>query len=521
MREGRSDKIVFAAFALAVFTLAFLFGLTYVSEADALWHLKSGELIYQFGPQYADSFSFRTQGKEWLDAQWFFQLAIFLIYKFADFGGLSVFCALSIAATWLLLFLLPGGKKHYPATLLLVTLGLWASTRRFNLRPEVATYLVLALYILVLEKNRGKNRKTVYLLAPLQTLLANLEGLWPIGLFLIGAYLAEDVFLNYREKRKLSGPESKRLCLTLTLATAASIITPYHIKGFLFPLLLLRQVVSSANAVNQLILDLMPVFYPGDTVFIRIPLLILIALSGLAFCLSRSFRPAHYLIWLAFLYLGLTANRNAELLALAAVGFGSIHFAQYLENARAKIKIIYPAVLAIALSLAVFFAAALPTNYFYKLERSGRRFGAGFPARAYPLAAAKFLKDNGWKGKLYNEMISSGFLIWAGWPDWKVYVDGRVEVYGPDLLTDYTRTLKDPRYFEEEDRRYDFDGLFLYYRLGNLWKVIRYAADHRQWVPVYADPKVIIFLKDKPSQAEFIRRHRISYDELNERILAR
>jgi hypothetical protein len=51
-----------------------------------------------------------------------------------------------------------------------------------------------------------------------------------------------------------------------------------------------------------------------------------------------------------------------------------------------------------------------------------------------PLGASDFIEANGIKGPLFNLYNEGGFLIWRFWPEEKVAIDGRSDVYGPELL---------------------------------------------------------------------------------------
>jgi hypothetical protein len=49
----------------------------------------------------------------------------------------------------------------------------------------------------------------------------------------------------------------------------------------------------------------------------------------------------------------------------------------------------------------------------------------------FPSAAARMMKEGSWPGKLYNDYVWGGYLIWELWPKRKVFIDGRAEVYYP------------------------------------------------------------------------------------------
>jgi len=514
----------FPTLAVLLFCLlaisAFLFGFKQITDADTLWHLKSGQLIYEKGPPHEDTFSFRTAGREWIDAQWLFQLIIYLVYRLAGFAGLSVFTGVVIALAWLLLFYAGWDERAGPVSWALLMLSLWSSSERFNLRPEILSFVMIAVYLAILERDRAKPTRAVFVLIIFQIFWANIEGIWPIGLVIIGTYWIEAIIVRHVSKPWLDRPAAgspARLMILLMLATAVCFATPYFYKGFFFPLTLFRE-SALAHYYKDAIIEFLPTFTEGDIMFLRMPFLILIIISAAGFILNpRKLRPAHLVLWTAFLYLSLSANRNIGLFSISAAFFASYNFSGFLarhahKTDSGRIEFFRWVFLATGLGLAVFYCVALPTNKIYKWDMTQRIFGPGFPARYELAKAADFLKMAGWKGKIFNDEVSGGYLIWIGAPDWKVYVDGRLELYGPRLIKEAFERSNDYFLFTQEDLRWGFDAaIFAHARsrdLGTLTLVNKLYVDPA-WALVYLDNAAAVYLKDTPSQHGLVTKYRI------------
>ena len=56
-----------------------------------------------------------------------------------------------------------------------------------------------------------------------------------------------------------------------------------------------------------------------------------------------------------------------------------------------------------------------------------------------PVDAAAWILANRPAGEMFNPYNWGGYLIWTLWPDYRVFVDGRTDLYGDALLTDYVR----------------------------------------------------------------------------------
>jgi hypothetical protein len=65
-------------------------------------------------------------------------------------------------------------------------------------------------------------------------------------------------------------------------------------------------------------------------------------------------------------------------------------------------------------------------------------------AQEFPAAAVDFIRDQKPQQPIYNEYIWGGYLIWRLYPDYRVYIDGRADVYGDGLINEFLQ-VKDGR----------------------------------------------------------------------------
>lgn len=515
-----ADKFLPALFCLLIAGAAFIFGWHLIGEGDFLWHLKTGEIIFSQGLPRVDLYSFRTSGREWIDSQWLFQLIIYLVYRWFGFAGESWLLAFLLAGIWMILFRLVRDQAVYPVSFLAGLLALWGSSIRFNLRPEIFSWLLMVGYLFILERDR-KNRSWLIALIPmLQLFWANLEGLWPIGLVILAAYLLEEVFLKFiSRKERFRGlldpsdhPDPKRILGLIIICALVSLFTPYHLQGFLLPLTLVKQVTLGSNILKSNISEFLPPIPYFRYPFVLLPFFILIAISGASFFLNRSQpRPSHWLLWLLFLFLALRAIRNLPFFCVYSAAAFGINFQEWFQrqdfSARAKrCSKILPALLGVGLYLFLLITAI--RGEFYQWNKTGFKFGSGFRFDLFPVQACAFLREQGWKGKIFNQMAMSSYLIWAGYPDWKIYIDGRLEVYGGERLKRYVNSLRDYRVFKAEERLYNFDAVMTYNQGGAVGDFIRHLLSDPGWAPVYVDDQALIFFKDSPAQHHLVEKYR-------------
>jgi hypothetical protein len=54
-----------------------------------------------------------------------------------------------------------------------------------------------------------------------------------------------------------------------------------------------------------------------------------------------------------------------------------------------------------------------------------------------PAAAVEFIKENKITGRMFNHYNYGGFLVYEFYPDQKVFIDGRADMYGDDFIWEY------------------------------------------------------------------------------------
>ena len=56
---------------------------------------------------------------------------------------------------------------------------------------------------------------------------------------------------------------------------------------------------------------------------------------------------------------------------------------------------------------------------------------------SFPKAAVDWILSNRPSGNIFNSYGWGGYLIWRAYPEYKVFIDGRADVYGDSFLYDY------------------------------------------------------------------------------------
>jgi hypothetical protein len=75
-------------------------------------------------------------------------------------------------------------------------------------------------------------------------------------------------------------------------------------------------------------------------------------------------------------------------------------------------------------------------------------------AKSYPAAAVDFIANNNLPQPIFNEYVWGGYLIWRLYPNYRVSMDGRADVYGDDLIDEFLSVHDgEPKWRESLDRR--------------------------------------------------------------------
>lgn len=513
--------------------LAFLLSFHTLVDTDIFWHLKTGELIFQTRRvPLEDIYSFTAAGREWIDSQWLFQLAVYSLHRISGYSGIIVFSSL-LACLTLLLILAPAFKPEKYFLAVLFGLGtLLAASIRLKARPEILSFFYAALEIYLLGRFRQGKKWAWYPLPFLLLLWVNSEGLWPVYFAILGAFWGEELLMALlpglqKYVRRISplppGQSAGQLLLCLACSIPLAFLNPHHVRGVVFPWVLFREVSSKGNYIHQLIWDNQNpfTFLPAldRDVFIA-----LIAGSALLFALflyRRILSPAALVLYAVFLYMALGALRNVALFSIITGAAVCLILGENRDRELLPVWLIKrgflklrPLGACIVLGLLIYLGYdAVSSNFFFR-NIMHAKFGTGALATEYPIRGGDFLKaimskDGELKPlRIASDMESAGYLIWKGYPAWKIYFDPRLEVYGDKFLLEYLNVFSDPSRFAEADARYDFDAAVIS-SLQDRSELTVHLARNPAWALVYMDVFSVIFLKNKPALAAVIARHRV------------
>ena len=446
VRRFHSGALLTLLLFLAIFSLAAL----PPTDSDLWWHLANGRLLVQLHHwPSTDIYSFSATSHAWVMHEW---LADLLMYGLYQLGGLSllvvVFAGLVTVAAVCLNRLLTGAGLHPTAAAALTLVGALAGSTTWGARPQVFNLLFTGILLLGIRAYRQGRLRALWL-APYLWLWANLHSGFLVGVILAAIYAAGEWF-DARRRQDAGGQRAaQRLGVATIAGLGLSLINPYGLQTILFPL----GTLTSPLIQNSIQEWASPDFHslPGHL----LEALLFLMLVGLG---TRSVKaPTSEWGWaLALLFLALASQRNVPLFTLGAAPL----LGRCAQAALDRLGSLLPQPAAIPadrvalraqarapgrgtvafglINLALLLVAgagmvgyrALPN-----IEPSGQQAAI---AAAFPADTAAALSRLHRPARVFNDYGWGGYLAWVGYPaGTRVFIDGRVEVYGDAVFRDY------------------------------------------------------------------------------------
>ncbi len=427
IRFLQTRQVFVAILALGLFTMA----ARGMADPDAWWHLRTGQLILQnHGLFHSDPFSFTRFGQSWINHEWLSDVLLFGIYRIAGIGGLIVTFAAIIAASFLLVYVRSAGRPYLAA--LMTLWGAVASASTWGVRPQMFSLLLASIFLLLLEASEHRPRLLRWT-APLMLLWVNLHAGYPIGLVFVGLFLAGEALeaAISPEPWQHFAPRLKRLAVAFVVCMALVALNPYGWRIYLYPL----ETLHSA-AMQRFIQEwFSPNFH--DPASLPLLLMLLALIVGTAFS-PRRLRLRNLLLLLVTIPAALRSLRHIPILMLVLVPAVAELVEAWLQESGATRLLKKPLTGQSHRTLVINFVVLLSFAVFVVLRiRQVVSHQGEVEARNFPVAAVAFLEREHPPEPVMNHYNWGGYFIWKLYPQYRVFMDGRADVYGDAFMTDF------------------------------------------------------------------------------------
>ncbi len=445
-----------------------------LADADIGWHIRTGErILTTHSLPSTDPFSSTMQGQPWFAWEWLYDIPLGVLHQACGLNGVVWLCALLVAAIFALLLsqLLRRGTGLLLAIVLML-LAEAASAIHLYARPHIVSWLFSLLWFVALENwdrwercERGSLPRWMPWFFPASMLLwVNLHGGWLFGIALLGIYTFAAFVKRVRARKNdafaaiRAAHQARAMAVAWVASAVATLVNPFgwrlhaHIYRYL----------SDRYLMNRIDEFRSPDFHGwAERSFAVILLLVLIAFAGNRLSVERrKLRLSHLLVVLLAVYAAFYSSRNlpvsSMLLVLVAGPLLWENIAsladkpgawQWVRNGTARISSfsdrmgaqemqlrghLWPVV-----SVALAFAICLQGGWL----GSRHLIHAQFDPQKVPAAAVTFLEKESQERLGADPVFSTdawgGYLIYRMYPERKVAVDDRHDLYGSARIRQY------------------------------------------------------------------------------------
>jgi hypothetical protein len=503
-----------------------------LADADIGWHIRTGELILATHTlPRTDPFSSTMQGQPWFAWEWLYDLALGILHRACGLNGVVWLCALLAAGTFaLLLWEQVQRGTGLLLAIILMLLAEAASTIHLYARPHIVSWLFTLLWFMALERwahsnphKQGGLPRWVPWFFPISILLwVNLHGGWLFGLALLGIYVlaawveswrAADAFAAVRASQR-----AYSMTVTWAVSAVASLANPFgwRLHAHIYRYLNDRYLMNRIDEFRS------PDFHGwAERCFAVILVLVLVAFVGTNLRQNRRglrLTLSNLLVVILAVSAGLYSSRNlpvsSMLLVLMAgpVLWGNIVALadkpgawRWLQSLGARVSSfsdrmeaqemqfrghLWPLLIA-SLALAI----CLQGGWL----GSRRLIHAEFDPEKMPVAAVKFLLNRAPSAERFKQgqqpVFSTdtwgGYLIYRMYPERKVVMDDRHDLYGSDRVRQYLILTQGEAGWQKVLKDWNIHTALLPVD-STLTNLLRELP--QQWREVYGDKVAVVFL---------------------------
>jgi len=489
---------------LALFiSIAFSTGKNLLGDCDTGYHIRAGEFILNTLtiPRH-DIFSFISPPLSWTAHEWLSELIMAVVYRASGLTGVVIFFTFIIALIYCLFFkILRKGNENILLTAMIALLAIASSQLHWLARPHIFSLGLLIIWYYLLDEYHYRDNNLLFLCPPLMLLWVNLHGAFIVGFVLLGIYFLGNIikYLTVPAAEKgVYQQKTRGLGLTILVCLMAALINPFGYHILLFPFNLVS---------NQFIMDhIMEFISPNFHEPLPFKYFLFLMIAIFAFSRER-LNFVEVALILFFINMALYSVRNIPLIAIIAAPImlrkagrllneSSGRFSDFLKkrgNAIASIDgtakgYVWPVIGILAV---VFYTANGRLEY-------------TFDPKIKPVAAVEFLKRAPIKGNMFDNDEFGDYIIYAASQEYKVFFDGRSDMYGSARLKEYFKIANFENGWEDVLNKYKISWIIYDAKSG----LSRFLLKNNDWRLIYADKVAHIFVKNIPAYQYLIDKYK-------------
>jgi len=425
MAKLRIPAMVVLFSAAAVAEAFRLTSLSSLDNADIWWHLSAGLWMLQHHALPHFGIFSQSPAQPWIASSWAYELSLAVAYKLVGLRAIPWLLMCFKAALAVLTFLLAGGM--HGRFWLAIGLSVVSQYILGSVQPGPA-YLSILFFgielLILLEARRTGNLRLLWRLPVMFALWANLHVQFVYGVVVLIVFLASvalEKSLNISSS--LRGEQVGRI---VGASLVATLVTPYLYGPYE---VFLKTTFSSANKY-------LPDFQALGFRQAQDYLLLLLAVSAFLTLGLRRSRDVFLTAILVFsLGISFYSQRDIWMVALAALAvIGQVARREVTSGSDERAKVgrhVWMTAAVAAAIVIIVFLLRVPRNREALLAKVGQ---------SYPVAALDYIRSHQLSQPLFNAYEWGGFITWY-LPECPVAIDSRADLYGADVVTEYSKVM--------------------------------------------------------------------------------
>jgi hypothetical protein len=479
-------------------------GKNMLADADTGYHIRAGDYILETRtiPKH-DIFSYHSPPIPWTAHEWLSEVIMAVLHRISGLTGVVIFFSLLISLTYALLFRnMRAYQRNIVFDVLIILLVLVSSQIHWLARPHIFSLLLMVVWYHLLDSYQNDRGGRLILLPLIMLLWVNLHGGYLTGFILTGVYLLGNLvgyFRSMEEERERSFWKVKCLVYVIVACLVVSLVNPYGYRILLFPFRLVSDTYIMDN-VNEF---LSPNFHkPMPFKYLLLLFVTILAVS------KRPLDFIEVVLVLLFTNMALFSARYIPLFAIVVAPIMSKQAESMItiapENGWISSLKKRAGRIAKIDSLAKGYGWPVAGVVLVIFLVASGRIEFRFDKKIKPVAAVEFLMKEHIDGHMYDNDEFGDYLIYATYPRYKVFFDGRSDMYGTERLKEFQKIASFAPGWEKIVEKYDICWFFI----GSDSVLTRYLLERPEWRLIYSDNVANIHVKNIKEYRYLIDRYR-------------
>lgn len=518
---------------LVLFFSIFYLNYIFLETADLGRHIVNGREILAGNTAMLSKnyYSYSQPDFEFPNHHWLFGVVAYLIEQTLGFSGLTLFNFLMYTGAFSLAVLVAKKKSSPKFALVAGLIAIPYITNRTEVRPESISLFLFSYFVFAADYLNGliKNatglgrllKKPMVIVALVsvfisQIIWTNTHLFFIFGPLIFGLYFLENFWAGFSEKKSLRKlldlNFAAKFFLVLALGLFAStVLNPHGVSGSLSPFHIFDNYAYRV-AENQATWFMIKI---KNDVTKHLYFIVIAVFGLLTFTPQllkkkfnlKSLSLASVLLFLIFAVGTQVIVRICSFFGIVLVPFLAQNFGQITKIHKKSITKLFENSLFLMVSSPLVIGVIVFLLYKNLLFPPIANIGLGLAPGSN--MSAQFFKQANLSGPIFNNYDIGGYLIYNLFPNQKVFLDNRPESYSSDFIkNEYIAANEKEDDWQKISEKYGFETIF-YYRLdATNWAAsfLNRRIQDENWVPVYVDSMVLIFVKNNKKNQEIIEK---------------